>query len=196
MPINGKNGKHYIPATSADGREIASTCDSQRHRPTWTVSSLTESMHLECHSGRRRWLVLWWQSQGLTLCARAALCVCVLQSYETVFRRIFDYVAVWKLLNQNWRHFLFVEPLTFDRSQSASASSDLMALYKWFYRFSDFSDSTTPKLRSNGETSLLLNELLYFCALPYLHRLYRILYLVARDAYTHWILLLLFLLFE
>jgi len=44
---------------------LRSTCDSRRHRCTWTVSSLTESLHLECHSGRR--LVPWWQSQGLTL---------------------------------------------------------------------------------------------------------------------------------
>jgi len=40
---------------------------------------------------------------------------------------------VWKRLNQNWKHFYSVEPLTFDRSQSASTSSDFMALYKWFY---------------------------------------------------------------
>jgi len=67
---------------------LRSTCDSRRHRPTWTVSSLTLSLHLKCQSGRQ--LVLWWQSQGLTLCARAALSACVLQSYGTVFRRIFN----------------------------------------------------------------------------------------------------------
>jgi len=98
---------------------------------TWTVSSLTESLHPDCHAGRR--LVPWWQSQRLTQCGRAALSACVLQSYGTVFRRKFKHVAVWKLLNQNLRDFHFVEPLTFDRSQSASASSDFMALYKLFY---------------------------------------------------------------
>jgi len=110
---------------------LRSTCDSRRHQRTWTVSSLIVSLPLECRSGR--WLVLWWQSQGLTLCAQVALSACVLQSYGTVFRRIFNYVAVWKLLNQNWKHFYFIKPLTFDWSQSASASSDFMALYKWFY---------------------------------------------------------------
>jgi len=86
---------------------VRSTCDSRRHRRTWTVSSLTVSPLFQR--------------------------VCSSRMELTVFSRIFKYVAVWKLLNQNWKHFYFVELLRFDRSQSASASSDFMALYKWFY---------------------------------------------------------------
>jgi len=60
------------------------------------------------------------------------------------------YVAVWKLLNQNLGHCYFVEPLTFDRSQSASASSDFTALYKLF--------DLLTYLHSYKSQLLLMNE--------------------------------------
>jgi len=53
------------------------------------------------------------------------------------------------LKNQNWRHFYFVELLTFYRSQSASASLEIMALYKWFYFLTSTDNYAQPKCSSS-----------------------------------------------
>ena len=87
------------------------TCDTRRHRITSTVSSPTVRLKLECRSGHR--LVLRWQFHGLTQCVRVVLLAFVHQSFGTVFHRTFNHVAVFILVNVNWRHFHFVVPLMF-----------------------------------------------------------------------------------
>jgi len=57
----------------------------------------------------------------------------VVYEFRLPVYKLLAYIACLVPSIQNLRQIYFVEPLTFDRSQSASASSDFTALYKLFY---------------------------------------------------------------